>query len=326
MIVKDSFGREIDYLRVSVTDRCNLRCVYCMPAEGVEKRTCGETISYEDIVRVCQALASLGIRKIKITGGEPLVRKDVVHLVERVKALPGIDNVTMTTNGILLPGLAGQLRDAGLGGVNLSLDTLNPDLYRRLTRFGDVDQALAGLDSAVSAGIPSVKVNCVPLGGVDGQDLAGVAALAKERPIHVRFIEMMPLGMGADHLPVGRRRVRRILETAFGPLRPCRVSLGNGPARYYDIDGFAGRIGFIDTLDHRLCGSCNRLRLTSDGCLKTCLHMDRGVSLAPVLASGDEAAFVAALRRAIMAKPAHHSFIEAAPEGAEQRIMSQIGG
>lgn len=324
--MKDSFGREIDYLRVSVTDRCNLRCVYCMPAEGVEKRTCDETISYEDAIRVCQALASLGIRKIRITGGEPLVRKGVVHLVERVKALPGIDSVTMTTNGILLPDLAAQLRDAGLDGVNLSLDTLNPDLYRRLTRFGDVGQALAGLDSAVAAGFASVKVNCVPLGGVVGQDLAGVAALAKERRIHVRFIEMMPLGMGAHYPPVGRQRVRRLLETAFGPLRPRGSRLGNGPARYYAIDGFAGGIGFIDTLDHGLCGRCNRLRLTSDGCLKTCLHMDRGVSLAPVLASGDEAALVEALRRAIMAKPAHHQFVETAPEGAERRIMSQIGG
>lgn len=324
--MRDGLGREIDYARISVTDRCNLRCRYCMPAGGVVKKRHEDILSFDDILRICGCFARLGVNRLKVTGGEPLVRKGVAGLAGKMKGLPGIESVTVTTNGILLPGFAQQLREAGLDGVNVSLDALDPDAYRELTRGGDVRQALAGLDAALSAGMPSVKVNCVPIAGYGGKNVAEVAGLARERQVHVRFIEMMPVGMGAGFAPLGREKVRAILEDAFGRLEPNGETLGNGPAEYYTLPGFAGRIGFIDTLDHGICGRCNRLRLTSEGVLKACLHMDAGTSLKPALALRGDAALQEIIERAIRLKPGHHCFAAGDAPGADRRGMSQIGG
>ncbi len=323
--MRDAVGRDIDYIRVSITDRCNLRCAYCMPEEGVTKLQHKDILSFEQIGTVCRVLAGLGTRTVKITGGEPLVRKGAVKLVELLKNIPGIDMVTMTTNGILLSGLADALKRAGLDGVNISLDTLNPDVYRELTRGGDVTAAVRGLDSALLAGIDTVKVNCVPLHGVVGQGLVDIAGLAREKPVHVRFIEVMPVGFGKLFQPFGLDKLRGMLENAYGTLQPSAVSLGNGPARYYTLPGFAGNIGFIETLGQDICSRCNRLRLTADGRLKTCLHMDSGIDLWPVLAAGDESVLEKTLVQAIQNKPGHHCF-RTRSASPENRPMSQIGG
>ena len=321
--VRDSFGRTIDYVRVSITDRCNLRCVYCMPERGVAKRRHEDILSYEEIVTVCRALAELGVRKIKVTGGEALVRRGAADLVAGLKALPGVESVTLTTNGILLAEQAERLREAGLDGVNVSLDTLDPETYREMTRGGDLSQALLGVDAALAAGFAAVKINCVPFAGRDRQDLLAIALLARDRPLHVRFIEMMPLGLGAAFSPLDRETLRKMLCDEFGGLEPVPGPVGNGPARYFSLPGFCGTIGFIETLDHNICRSCNRLRLTADGVLKTCLHMDVGVSLKSVLAEGGRESLIRAIKDAVLGKPAHHEFGGLC---GERRGMSEIGG
>ena len=324
--MRDAHERTIDYARISVTDRCNLRCVYCMPPEGVAKRRHEDILSYEDIVRVGRAFAGLGIRKIKITGGEPLVRRNVPELVGRLKTLPGIECVTLTTNGAFFPAVAERFCDAGLDGVNISLDALDPRLYKNLTRGGEVKNALDGIDAAVRHGIPSVKINCVPIVGRNEADLVRIAGLARDRRLHVRFIEMMPLGRGAAFQPVGRGVLRDALQDAYGTLEPMAGVLGNGPARYYSLPGFLGAIGFIGTLDHAICGACNRVRLTADGMLKTCLHMDGGLSLKPALASGDDGVLDSAIAGAILRKPLRHEFGRKGGGCGERRHMSEIGG
>lgn len=296
-----------------------------MPAEGIEKKQHTDILSFATISRICGCFARLGISRLKITGGEPLVRKGVVSLIAELKQLPGIDNVTLTTNGILLPDVAPELKAIGLDGVNISLDTLDPDSFRHITRGGNVSDVLAGLDAALAAGISPVKINCVPVAGVEPGDILSIAALAHERPVHVRFIEMMPMGNGSDFMAPERRWMRSILESAYGSLVSVFDVLGNGPAEYYQPPGFYGRIGFINTLDHGICSRCNRLRLTADGVLKACLHMDKGVSLKPALESGDNSELEAAIKKAIAEKPPHHTFAQSGPD-SDLRSMSQIGG
>lgn len=326
--MKDSFGREIDYLRVSITDRCNLRCIYCMPESGVEEILSHEDIlSYEEIVRVCAAFAELGLKKVKITGGEPLVRKNAAGLVARIKSLSGIEQVTMTTNGVLLRQNVKELKAAGLDGVNISLDTLDPAVFRRITRFGNLAGVLDGLDAAVEAGIPSIKINCVPIAGINCGGAADLAALARERDIKVRFIEMMPVGLGANFRYVGGMEIRRMLEEAYGEMTPYVGKLGNGPSVYYTIPGFRGQIGFISAVTSCFCERCNRVRLTANGFLKTCLNFDVGTNLLPALREGDEALLQEAIRLTVLSKPQKHAFFR--NDGtlrAETKIMSQIGG
>lgn len=322
--MRDDYGRTIDYLRISLTDRCNLRCVYCMPEDGVEKLTHCDILSYEEIVRIVRVLAGMGLAKIKLTGGEPLVRLGAADFVAQLKEIPGIQNVTMTSNGILLPACAEQLRENGLDGVNISLDTMDPARYRAITRHGVLQDALAGLDAALAAGIPSVKVNCVVAEGLNEQDVLDVAALARDRAIQVRFIEMMPLGLGHAYTAVDNSTVRRQLETAFGPMTPWSKPMGNGPAVYHALDGFEGKIGFISAVGSCFCASCNRVRLTADGFLKPCLHAETGVYLKTILQKEDDALLRTALIEAIKTKPEAHRFFQAG--GGEQRMMSQIGG
>lgn len=322
----DNLGRTIDYARISITDRCNLRCVYCMPAEGVPKRPHADILPFDDIERVCRVFAGLGVVSLKVTGGEPLVRKGAPDLVARLAAIPGIARVTMTTNGILLPAYADSLRRAGLRGVNISLDAVRPGRYRELTRGGDLSQALRGVDSALAAGFDSVKVNCVPFRDGREEDLFEVAELARDRFLHVRFIEMMPIGRGADFQAVPGAVVRDALARRYGSLVPCAPPAGSGPAGYFSLPGFRGTVGFIDTLDHSACGRCNRVRLTPDGDLKTCLHADAGLSLKPALRDRDADALATTIRDAIAAKPPCHHFGETGGGEVETRPMSRIGG
>lgn len=318
----DGSQRNIDYLRISVTDRCNLRCVYCMPENGVEWMTHGEILRYEEILRLARVFAGLGVRRVKLTGGEPLVRRGLAGLVAGLREIDGIEEVTLTTNGVLLAEQLPELLTAGLGGVNVSLDSLSEETFRRLTRREGVARTVAGIDACLAAGVPT-KVNCVPV-AAEG-DLLALAELARTRPLPVRFIELMPIGLGKGLPRRGEAELRALLEGAFGPLTPYAGRLGNGPCQYYTLPGFQGQIGFISAVSHQFCDKCNRVRLTANGFLKTCLQYDRGVWLRPLLAGSDEE-LAAAAAEAIRQKPAGHQFFLPAVDGGEGHIMSQIGG
>jgi cyclic pyranopterin phosphate synthase len=322
----DSSGREINYARVSITDRCNLRCVYCMPESGVEPMRHVDILSYENILRICKVFAAVGISRIKVTGGEPLVRRDAADLIGRLKRLEGISTVTLTTNGHALPEMAAKLRGAGLDGINISLDTLDPTYYNQLTRGGDVRIVLDGLSAALDAGIP-VKVNCVPVNKNSERHVLGVAALARRRPVHVRFIEMMPIGpVGFDEgcSGVSNEQVREWLECEYGPLMPLDGDYGSGPARYASLLGFQGKIGFISALSDCFCESCNRIRLTSNGFIRTCLNKTEGVNLLPALADPEDDYLLNLISEAIWNKPERHNFLSRTAE--RSCAMSMIGG
>lgn len=326
----DSLSRPINYLRISVTDRCNLRCVYCMPAEGVSPRFAhDEILRYEEIVRVVQAAAAMGISKVRLTGGEPLARMGIADLVEMIAGVDGIDDISMTTNGILLTRHAERLRVAGLHRVNVSLDTLQPARFRQITRLGELGDVLAGIDAAQRAGLLPIKLNNVVMRGMNDDEILDFARLTRERPWHIRFIEVMPLGATAglarmEHVPISEVRSR--IETELGRLEPVeKGERSNGPALYYRLQGAVGTIGFISPVSEHFCFSCNRLRLTADGKLRPCLLSDHEIDLREALrcgATGDELQDL--LRVAIDRKPAgHHLAEDLAPS---KRQMSQIGG
>jgi cyclic pyranopterin phosphate synthase len=318
--MKDSYGRVIDYARLSVTDRCNLRCVYCLPEGDPGSAT---TMAFDDLMRVARVLASLGVRKFKLTGGEPTLRSDIVEIVRAIKAMPGVTNATLTTNGLTLAPLAADLAAAGLDSINVSLDSLDPAVYRDLTRSGRLEAVLEGVEAAVAANIPSLKINCVPQAATGRADLLALVDMARTRPIHVRLIELMPIGAGASVAGLAPETVRDWIEAAYGPLAAAPLVKGNGPASYFRLEGFQGLIGFISALQGCFCEYCNRLRVTADGTLKTCLHLDPGRKL-PL---GDEAAMAAIIEAAVRQKPARHLFHD--PDRAAEaggRDMRRIGG
>lgn len=322
----DRNGRNIDYMRISVTDRCNLRCIYCMPKEGVEGIPHEEVLSYEEMLRVVKAAAALGIRKIKVTGGEPLVRKGIVSFIRRIKNIDGIDEVTMTTNGVLFPKYGQALAEAGLSAVNFSLDCLDAESFCRITRFDAISHVKDAIELALKLGIKT-KINCVPIDQYNSDDLVALAGLAKEKPIDVRFIELMPIGLGRDYSPVSRETVLEKLVKAYGlPMKSTAVH-GNGPAVYYDFPGFKAGIGFISAISHEFCETCNRVRMTADGKLKLCLCFNNGIELKPLLRGGaSDEDLKDALFNAIYEKPAHHNFNEKMEESNDLRKMVQIGG
>ena len=328
--MRDSCNRNIDYLRISVTDRCNLRCIYCMPESGIEFLPHEQILSYEEILRICREMAKLGLRKVKLTGGEPLVRKDLPQLVSQLKQIEGIQAVTVTTNGVLLESFLPELTAAGLDAVNISLDTLDPEEYYRVTRFHELDRVLRGIDAALSA--PShltVKLNCVPIRTRDCREqIIRLTELARRQPLHVRFIELMPIGLGEHQEGFSEPEIRMMIEQHYGPLRPYQGTLGNGPSAYYELDGFQGKIGFISAISHKFCHECNRVRLTSDGFLKTCLQYGEGIDLKrPVKDGVTDEQLLELIRTAVYHKPAAHQFGTRAEQGnIETNIMSQIGG
>ncbi|WP_071434243.1 GTP 3',8-cyclase MoaA [Angelakisella massiliensis] len=327
----DRQNRTIDYLRISVTDKCNLRCTYCMPADGVEDLTHEEVLSFEEILRVVKAMVPLGVKKIKLTGGEPLVRKNLVYLVEQLHQLPGIEDITMTTNGLLLEENLPALLKAGLTAVNISLDTLDPDRFRQITRREGLDKVLSALDAASRSSLRSVKINCLAVKEFNEEELPRLALLAKDREIEVRFIELMPIGFGKTLTPIPNTQILETLEQVYGKSVPYEGRLGNGPAVYYQLPGFQGKIGFISAVSHRFCSQCNRVRLTSSGFLKLCLHYNNGIELRPLLRDGiSDHQLTETLREAIYNKPLHHSFDGVKPEGEDDQLelknMSQIGG
>ena len=325
--VLDSYDREISYLRVSVTDRCNLRCVYCMPEKGVAALSHDDVLRLEEIAHLVRIGVSMGIRNVRLTGGEPLVRKGIVDLVAQIRAIEGIESITMTTNGIALAEMAGALAEAGLDRVNISLDSLKPERYVAITRRGRLENALAGIDAAFASGLTPVKINMVVMQGVNDDEVVEFANRTLEAPWHVRFIEYMPLGEqaeGARSAYVSSDQTRQRIEAALGPLAPADLA-GFGPARTWRLPGAAGTVGLISALSQHFCQSCNRMRLTSDGKLVPCLFSDLEYDLrAPLRAGVEEAALADIWREALAHKPACHHLDSAITTTKHQ--MSRIGG
>ena len=320
----DRYQREIHYLRLSVTDLCNLRCRYCMP-DGVEKLEREAVLTYEEFLRLAALFAQCGIDTVRVTGGEPLVRKNVAQLVAGLKAIPGIRKVTMTTNGILLAQQLPALLAAGLDSVNISLDTLRPEVFRQITARDDFAAVQAGLQAALESGIP-VKLNCVPQAGVNEGELEDLAALAENRPLQVRFIEMMPIGYGAAMPCISGPELRQRFARRWPELQPLtEAAFGDGPAVYYTVPGWQGSIGFIAAVHGKFCASCNRVRLTSQGFLRPCLASEAGCDLRALLRSGaDDTQLLAAIRETIWAKPREHHFEDSSMPAT--RGMYRIGG
>ena len=322
----DGYGRTIDYIRISVTDRCNLRCVYCMPEEGVGPVAHEDILTYDEILRLAEIFAALGVRKVKLTGGEPLVRKNIEALVAGLRKIPGIREVTLTTNGVGLEEKMEALAAAGIGGINLSLDTLDPDVFEKITRKKAFDEVMRGFHAALAYPQIPLKINCVPM-GLPGQDVTEVARLAKEYPVHVRFIEMMPIGLGSKFDFQSEDFILRLLAARYGEYQPYEKRLGNGPGHYYSFPGFQGKVGFISAISHKFCDSCNRVRLTSQGYLKTCLQYDIGTDLRKLLRkNADDGTLQRAVEEAILKKPKSHQFTGTVEEHREMHTMSQIGG
>lgn len=323
----DGFGRNIDYLRISVTDKCNLRCRYCMPKEGIVLIPHQELLTLEEVYRVVRIMAGMGLRKVRITGGEPLVRKNVAKLVCDINGLPGIEEIAMTTNGVLLGERVEELKAAGLKGVNISLDTLNPETFKRITGSDCHRQVMEAVDKVLGQGL-KLKINCVPCRGLNEKDLAELASLAKEHPVDVRYIELMPVGCGRVFQGIPSDEILRELEAHYGKAQPALTKRGNGPARYFDFPGFCGKVGFISPISHKFCSECNRVRLTAEGRLKLCLNYDRGLELKPLLRGGaTDDQIRREVEAALLMKPKEHDFKHIGErEDSEKRKMVQIGG
>ncbi len=327
----DAYNRPINYLRISVTDRCNLRCVYCMPPEGVPWRPHEEILRYEEIETIVRAAAELGISKIRLTGGEPLVRLGIVDLVRMLSRIPGIDDLAMTTNGVLLSRYALALAQAGLKRVNISLDTLRPERFQRITRLGRLDDVLTGIEAARQAGLEPIKINTVVVRGMNDDEVVDLARKTMEAGWNVRFIELMPVGNGVlvdeggQNTVVTAKEIRQKIEAELGKLEPAKVSVGNGPSRYYRLARAKGTIGFITPISEHFCYHCNRLRLTADGQLRPCLLSDREIDLRTPLRQG---AGVAQIRELLLKgvenKPLQHHLDECRMPA--NRVMSEIGG
>ena len=323
----DRYQREIHYLRLSVTDLCNLRCRYCMP-DGVEKLEREAVLTYEEFLRLAALFARCGIDTVRVTGGEPLVRKNVAQLVAGLKETPGIRRVTLTTNAVLLAEQLPALLDAGLDSVNISLDTLRPEVFRQITARDDFAAVQVGLQAALQSGLP-VKLNCVPQAGVNEGELEQLAALAKDNAMQVRFIEMMPIGYGAAMPCISGPELRARFAQRWPELAPLSAAqehaLGDGPAVYYTVPGWQGSIGFIAAVHGKFCASCNRVRLTSQGFLRPCLASETGCDLRALLRSGaDDAQLLAAIRETIWAKPREHHFEDSSMPAT--RGMYRVGG
>ena len=315
----DRFGREITYLRISVTELCNLRCRYCMPEDGICKKSHEEMLTEDEIIMAVEAAASLGIRKLRITGGEPLVKKNIVSICQRAAAVPGIREVCITTNGTLLPELAAPLREAGVSRVNISLDTLDPEKFRYISRVGELEQAVAGIRAALDAGFEKVKLNTVLIGGFNDDEIPALAELTRRYPLDLRFIELMPMYDSGDFGPEAFIPYTVVLDRLPG-LEP--MATDGGVARLYRLPLAQGNIGLISPVSAHFCGTCNRLRLTADGKLKPCLHSGDEFSIKGL----DYDGMVEELRLAIENKPSWHGALDANNRSRAGRNMNQIGG
>lgn len=332
--MKDGQGRQIDYLRISLTDRCNLRCIYCMPEHGVKSIPHESILTLEEVHKAIECASQLGIKHIRFTGGEPTVRKGLLGLIERTAQTPGIESVALTTNAILLPNMAADLEAAGLSRVNISLDTLDAEQYRFITRRGNLDDALKGVEAALSSGLSPVKLNTVVVRSLN-QDLLSFARLTIDAPLHVRFIEYMPIGSGEDCGGCGWGLddvvpAKEIIETinmqaqsiGLGSLQPTTATPdGWGPAQYYRLPDAQGTVGVISAISNHFCASCNRLRLTADGKIKPCLFSDTEYDIRSALRKGDKEEVLSVFEAALSHKPSGHEH-----RVGTRRMMSQVGG
>ncbi|HET9910332.1 MAG TPA: GTP 3',8-cyclase MoaA [Anaerolineales bacterium] len=329
MTLTDRFGRPITYLRISVTDRCNLRCVYCLPEAGVQWQPREDQLSAEEIACITEAAARGGVKRVRLTGGEPLVRPDILEIVARLSSIPGIEEVSLTTNAMLLERLARPLAQAGLRRVNISLDTLDPDKFKRITRGGDIDRLWRGIAAAEDAGLAPLKLNTVVVNGLNADELPALARLTIENPWHIRFIELMPVGNAqnwGEGFPVQPDRYISVQKmqaclSSFD-LHPVATPTGNGPARTFCIPGALGTVGFISPLGEHFCQNCNRLRLTADGYLRPCLLLDGEVNIREAVRTGKP--LLPFLQKAVDAKPQGHELL--LQRYPESRRMAQIGG
>ena len=318
--MKDSFGREINYLRISLTDRCNLRCKYCMPECGVDKLEHKDILSLEEIYEITKSFVALGVNKIRLTGGEPLVRKGIVELISKISKLHGVRDIAMTTNGILLKRFAKDLKDAGLNRVNLSLDTLDPVKYKEITRGGDIEDFFAGIEEAKRVGLNPIKINSVLIGGFNDSEIERLVDLTMDEDIDVRFIELMPIGEAASWAEEKFVSNDTILKK-IKSLKQVERKDPSSPAVYYKLPGAKGRVGIINPISCKFCQDCNRVRLTSEGMLKLCLHSNKEIDLKKALREGvDLESFI--LESILKKEESHHL------EDGEyiDKNMNQIGG
>lgn len=315
--MNDKFGRDIYYLRLSVTDLCNLRCVYCMPEEGVEKRCHSDILTIEEIEEIVRATVACGIRKVRVTGGEPLVRKGIIDICRRISSIPEIQELCITTNGTLLPQYASQLKEAGVKRLNISLDTLNDEKYKMITRTGSLKDTLNGIDAALEAGFENIKINAVLIGGVNDSEIPALLDLTRNKSINVRFIELMPIGECAGWSHERFISNSKVLEAA-----PELSEVGSsGVAKLYRLPGGVGTVGLISPISAHFCPTCNRIRVTADGKLKPCLHSSEEVNLRGVHGQ----ALVDTIRSAVSIKPQKHHLDEN-PSSESKRNMNAIGG
>lgn len=320
--MKDTLGRNINYLRISVTDRCNLRCMYCMPEEGICKKQHQDILSLEEIYEVVKVCSELGVNKVRITGGEPLVRIGITSLIEKISRLENIKDIALTTNGVLLERYSEELKEAGLKRVNISLDTLNEEKYSYITRGGKLNDVMKGIKAAERVGMYPIKLNTVLIGGFNDDEIEAFIELTNESPIEVRFIELMPLGQAAGwakkHFVSNRLILDRVKElTLVGSEDP------SSPATYYKLPGAMGKVGLINPISHAFCGSCNRIRLTADGKLKPCLHSEEEIEVLNVIRGNGN--LKEAIVRAINQKPTQHS-LNSKDSNPIKRDMYRIGG
>ncbi len=327
---RDRFGRDINYLRISLIDHCNLRCVYCMPLRGLTFVPAPELLTAGEIETVVRAAVGLGFRKFRLTGGEPTLRPDIVEITRRIAAVPGVLDLAMTTNAILLPRLARPLAEAGLRRVNVHVDTLDPERLKKIMRFGSLPEIEAGIAAAEEAGLLPLKINCVVTRDYNDADVAGMARRARDRGWHVRFIELMPLGGGETaHLALSQfvpsRETRERIEAELGPLSPLPGASASDESRNFRFEEGKGVVGFISPVSEPYCGTCNRMRLTADGKLHLCLLNDDELDLKRALrGGGGEAEVAAILARAVGLKPTGHRLDEGI--STEDRSMFQLGG
>jgi GTP 3',8-cyclase len=335
-VLRDGYRRTIDYMRVSITDRCNLRCIYCMPPEGLRPIRHKEILRYEEILRVARVAVQAGVRKIRITGGEPLVRRNVSYLISQLSSIEGLQDLSLTTNGILLESHAEELARAGLRRVNISLDSLRPERFREITRGGNVEAVLRGIEAAQKAGLVPIKINMVPVRGINDDEIREFAKLTLELPYQIRFIEFMPFGSRELWSPerfISSDEIRSLVEE-IAPLHAAGHGK-EGPARYFRFEGAAGMLGFISPLSNHFCAECSRLRVTADGKLRPCLFSETEIDLKPALRSGSaDIELERMIRLSAEMKPRGHEIRIEDPElrklmqdkNKTLKPMSQIGG
>ena len=323
--MKDQFGRNIDYLRISITDRCNLRCEYCMPEE-LPFISHNDILRYEEILRICELLVTVGINTVRVTGGEPLIRKGCIDFLGMLKEIPGIEHVSLTTNAVLLEPELEKLRKMNLDSINISLDSLNSDTYKRITGQDYLERVLKAIYTATKLGL-QVKINCVPIIGVNDSEIVEVARLAEKYPVHVRFIELMPTSQNRGLHGVTANEILKTLSEVYEDLSNDQIKHGFGPAKYFTGSELKGSLGIINAVSDHFCSECNRLRLTSDGFLKLCLYHDDGLDLRDMIRSGEsDNEIITAIKNSIFNKPLRHHFEKETEENSGIKKMSRIGG